>query len=71
MPLESKKGPELKDTCLEAELPLSIAAWNADLNMLEMLFKKGALMGTVNYHGDNVFHSLVAVRMNLTRCKML
>lgn len=48
-------------TCMETELPLSIAAWNTDLPMVELLISRGARIDEVNRKKETVFHSLVKV----------
>ena len=61
IPLESSNVPEMADTCYEAELALSMAAWNCDIDTVEILLKHGASVEAVNNKGDNVFHSLIQV----------
>ena len=51
----------MADTCYEAELALSMAAWNCDVDTVEILLKHGASVEAVNNKGDNVFHSLIQV----------
>ena len=51
----------MADTCYEAELALSMAAWNCDVDTVEILLKHGASVEAVKNKGDNVFHSLIQV----------
>lgn len=67
-PLISKSDSAYEDTCMEAEIPLSMAAWNCDLAMVNMLLKYNAYIEAKNSKGDNVFHTLVKVRQNITLC---
>lgn len=60
-PLQAQSDVSLTDTCMEAELPLSIAAWNGDVQMINLLLDNGCSMSTQNYKGDNVFHTIVRV----------
>ncbi|XP_067936859.1 transient receptor potential cation channel subfamily V member 3-like [Watersipora subatra] len=57
VPYES--GDSQNDGCLKVELPLSMAAWNGDEEMIDLLLKNGASMKRTNSYGQNVFHSLV------------
>lgn len=60
-PLESENDNSLVDTCMEAELPLSIAAWNGDIDMMKLLVNNGCWLSKQNHQGDNVFHTIVRV----------
>lgn len=51
----------LVGSCMEVELALSMAAWNGDIQMIDLLIQNGASLQQVNSHGQNVFHSLVEV----------
>lgn len=58
----SSKDDEWENTCNEAELPLSIAAWNADGDMIKLLMGKDIdLAGYQNSKGQTAFHTLVEV----------
>ena len=59
--LVSASDPEMEDTCYEAELPLSMAAWNCDIETLEVLLEFGASVAEKNTKDENVFHSLIEV----------
>ncbi|XP_013393212.1 uncharacterized protein LOC106160945 [Lingula anatina] len=52
-------GDEFVGTCMEAELVLAIAAWNADLQMVRELLNQGALPYKRDSKGRTVFHTLV------------
>ncbi|XP_067936465.1 transient receptor potential cation channel subfamily V member 3-like [Watersipora subatra] len=54
-----KSGDSQNDGCLKVELPLSMAAWNGDEEMIDLLLKNGASIKGINSYGQNVFHSLV------------
>ena len=51
----------MNDTCYEAELPLSMAAWNGDISTVQVLLDFDASIEAQNSQGDNVFHSLIRV----------
>ena len=60
--VRSDKDSRMADTCYEAELPLLMAAWNCDNEMIDMLVDKfNASIESKNTKGDNVFHSLIRV----------
>lgn len=59
--VESDKDKEMANTCYEAELPLSMAAWNGDKETVTTLIEYGALLEWKNFKGDNIFHSLIRV----------
>ena len=59
--VESEKDKEMANTCYEAELPLSMAAWNGDKETVTTLIEYGALLEWRNSKGDNIFHSLIRV----------
>lgn len=59
--LDSSADPEMVDTCYEAELPLSMAAWNCDIDTLDVLLNFGASVAEKNNKHENVFHSLIEV----------
>ena len=60
-PVESDKDKEMANTCYEAELPLSMAAWNGDKETVATLIKYGASLEWRNNKDDNIFHSLIRV----------
>lgn len=60
LPLNSE-AENWTDTCNEAELPLSIAAWNTDHTMIELLLENGAQLDAVNRRNQTVFHTLIEV----------
>lgn len=62
-PLDSKRDPNMEQTCYEAELPLSMAAWNCDIQTIDVLLEFGASIGEKNDKQDNVFHSLIKVHV--------
>ena len=51
----------LANTCYEAELPLSMAAWNCDYATVDTLLEFGASIAAKNCQGDNIFHGLIKV----------
>ena len=65
LPVHSQKYAEmastLANTCYEAELPLSMAAWNCDYATVDTLLEFGASIAAKNCQGDNIFHSLIKV----------
>ena len=50
------------DTCYEAEITLSMAAWNCDIDTLELLINEGATLNSLNSKEENVLHSLIEVQ---------
>lgn len=59
--IDSSSDSAFDGTCMEMELPLSIAAWNTDLSMVKLLVQKGAQIDEINRRKETVFHSLVKV----------
>ena len=58
----SSEKVKCDDTCYEAEIPLSMAAWNCDIDTLELLIDEGATLNSLNSKDENVLHSLIEVQ---------
>ena len=63
--MEGKEEFATGTGCLEAGLALSMAAWNNDMKMIDLLIAYGAPIPATNSLGRNVFHSLVEVMLNI------
>ena len=63
---------DLKDVCCIAELPLNLAVWLGDTDMVKTLIENGAEMCAQDCNGYNCFHvvSLSSERPSHTACDM-
>ena len=59
--MEGKEKFATGNGCMNAELALSMAAWNNDEKMIDLLIEHGASIPATNSRGRNAFHNLVEV----------